>query len=102
VALGGDLVVNVTASDNVHLSRVSVSFDINGNGQSDAGESINATPIGGNNYQAVFHAVAGPAATRPIGAIAWDDWSNSTRTAINVHVNSGTVAVPNVVGLTQA
>ena len=49
-----------------------------------------------------FIASEDPPGTRSISAIAWDGWSNSARAAISVHVNSGTVAVPNVVGLTQA
>ena len=103
VALGSNLVVTVTASDNGLVARVSIAFDKNGNGVSDVGEAVNATKISANTYQATFSNVSGSAAARSISAIAWDGWSNSTRTAITVTVGTpAKVAVPNVAGLTQS
>ncbi len=103
VAIGSNLVVTVTASDNGLVARVSIAFDANGNGVSDVGEAVNATKIGANTYQATFSNVSGSAVSRSVSAIAWDGWSNSTRTAITVKVGAAApVAVPNVVGLTQS
>ncbi len=103
VAIGSNLVVTVTASDNGLVARVSIAFDTNGNGVSDVGEAVNATKTGANTYQATFSNVSGPSAPRSISAIAWDGWSNSTRTAITVNVGAAAlVAVPNVIGLTQS
>jgi beta-lactam-binding protein with PASTA domain len=102
VVAGGTLTVNITASDNQAVSRVSASFDINGNGIIEAGEAINATQTGANTYQAVFPSVGGPVGARTVSAIAFDTSSNSTRAAISVNVVANVqVAVPNVVGLTQ-
>jgi hypothetical protein len=86
VPAGGNLVVNITASDNAAVARVSASFDIDGNGAVDAGEAITATLTGPNTYQATFPAVSGALGTRVIRAIAWDTSSNSTLAATNVKV----------------
>jgi hypothetical protein len=85
VSSGGTLTVNVAASDNVAISRVSVSFDINGNGAVDTGDAIAATQTGAGTWQATFANVS-TTGTRPVAAIAWDTYSNATRTAINVNV----------------
>ena len=103
VPVGTNLTVNVTATDNIQVSRVSVTFDTNGNGIIEPGDAVNATKTGPNTYQALFTNVAAPSGPRSVSAIAWDGWSNSTRTAISLNVGSVVqVAVPNVVGLTQA
>ena len=93
VLLGHDLVVNITAADNAQISRVSASFDIDGNGVVDAGDAVTATQTGANTYQAVFPSVSGPSGTRAVRAIAWDSSSNTNLAAITVNV-SNTIANP--------
>lgn len=103
VAVGSNLTVNVTAADNVQISRVSIAFDINGNGITNTSDAVNATKTGTNTYQAIFTGVGGSPGARTLSAIAFDGWSNAARTEISVTVGSGApVLVPNVVGMTQA
>jgi hypothetical protein len=88
VAPGGNLTVNVAASDNGQVNRVTVSFDLNGDGVLEAGESVVATPAGNGRYQAAFSNVSGPNGTRPLTAIAWDNASNSSLASISLTVGT--------------
>jgi hypothetical protein len=71
---------------------------------SEPDELVEATPLGGNVYQGTFAALSGPAGTRLISVHATDPSGNVETTTVTIVVSTGPVlvAVPNVVGLTQA
>ena len=90
VPLGASLTVNITASDNTQVSRVTAAFDIDGNGVSDTGDAVLATKTGANTYQATFANVSGSSGVRAVRAIAWDSASNTSLASLSVNV--GTVS----------
>jgi hypothetical protein len=86
VGLTLPLQVTVNATDNVQVASVSASFDVNGNGVIDPGETVVAKPSGTNLYKANLPALSGPSGTRTITASAIDTSGNSATTKINVSV----------------
>lgn len=73
VLQGNDLVVTVSATDNVGLSPVTVTFDVDGSGVIDVGgETLTAAPIGADQFEATFLSIAGPDSPRDIIAIVSD------------------------------
>ncbi len=97
VPAGGTVTVVAAAADNLGLNRVEVTFDLNGNGAIDAGETALAVPVGGGNYQAVFTGTSGPAGVRTVLARAVDSANFTTATTVPVQVGgTATVGVSGV------
>ena len=86
VGLTLPLQVTVNVTDTTVVSSVTVSFDVNGNGVIDPGETIAAKASGTNLYKATFPALSGPPGTRVITAAAADVIGNSASTQISVNV----------------
>lgn len=86
VGIGGGLNVSVTATDNVAVASVQVTFDANGNGTIDSTEILTAKAGGGNVYSAKFSAVSGSPGTRVLTAIARDGSGNTAKSSINLNV----------------
>ncbi|MGC9945622.1 MAG: hypothetical protein ABSF64_04440 [Bryobacteraceae bacterium] len=102
VGLTLPLAVTVNVTDATTVSSVTVSFDVNGNGTIDPGETIAAKASGTNLYKATFPALSGPAGTRTITAGAADVLGNSASTKVSVNVQEpnpvpslATLAPPN-------
>jgi VCBS repeat-containing protein len=73
VNVGNPLTVEVVATDNIGIATVAVSFDLNGDGVIDAlGETVTATQVGADRYQATFTNIVGSIGTRTVTAIATD------------------------------
>lgn len=84
---GETLVVEVYAYDDIELASVTVSFDINGNGNAaDAGESVDAVKTGVNLYTASFASISGPNGARTVNVTAADTSGNSTPASAPVTV----------------
>ncbi len=88
VDLGSPLTVELSVVDEVEVASVVVSFDVDGDGDSnDFGEQLAADRIAGDNYQAIFADLSGIPGTRTIGVLATDTSFNSTRTSMTVGVD---------------
>jgi hypothetical protein len=77
---------------------VTVSFDVNGNGVIDPGETIAAKASGTNLYKATFPALSGLPGTRTITAAAVDVIGNSASVQISVNVQQPNL-VPSLTSL---
>ena len=67
VLRGSNLTVAVTATDNVALSPVNLTFDVDGSGAIDTGgETLVAAPIGSDQFEGTFMSIAGPDGPRDI------------------------------------
>jgi VCBS repeat-containing protein len=89
LGLGSNLMVMVTATDNVAVNSVMVSFDLDGDGStSSMGETVLATRIGSSTFQAIFSQVTGPLGTRMISVTANDTSLNTTRIASPLRVTN--------------
>jgi hypothetical protein len=87
VDLGVPLVVDVSAVDAGEIASVVVSFDVNGDGDTDDfGEQLAADRIAGDNYRAIFDDLSGIPGTRTIEALATDMSFNTTRKTMTVGV----------------
>ena len=86
IGLGGTLGISITATDNVSVANVRVSFDVNGDGTLGAGESENVTSAGGGVYHAQFKNISGAPGVRTIYVIATDPTGNNTTVSVNVSV----------------
>ncbi len=86
LGLGGPLSVSVTATDNVTVASVQVTFDANGNGVIDSNEILTAKAVGTNLYSAKYSTVTGNPGTRVLTAIASDASGNTAKTTINLSV----------------
>ncbi|HTQ57960.1 MAG TPA: Ig-like domain-containing protein [Bryobacteraceae bacterium] len=86
VGLTQPLKVTVTATDNIQVQSVTVSFDANGNGAIDPSELVIAKSSGTNTYTANFPALSGPAGSRTITASAVDPIGNSASATESVNV----------------
>ena len=106
VAVGTSVTVTVTVTDDAAVDSVDLALDLDGNGvATDPGERVPATLVTGNTYQATFGALSGLAGPRTLEAFGTDPSGNVGSDSINVVVvltGPAQVAVPNVVGLTQA
>ena len=72
------MTVTVEAMDNDSVSGVTITFDVDGSGAIDAtGESVVATPIGSDQYEATFLNLAGPDGLRDLDARASDPGGNT-------------------------
>jgi hypothetical protein len=92
LAVGGTLTVKLTATDNVGIDTLKVSFDGDGDGVLSPGETIDATSLGGGKYQAVFTNISGPAGDRTLTATATDA---ATFTAVaNLTISVTTIIAP--------
>jgi hypothetical protein len=70
---GADLTVTVSATDNVAIAPVTVTFDVDGSGAIDiTGETLIAAPIGSDQFEATFLSLAGPDGLREIVATVSD------------------------------
>jgi hypothetical protein len=85
VGLTLPLPVVVDATDNNQVASVTVSFDVNGNGVIDPGETL-AAKLSGTTYKASFPALSGPLGTRTITASAIDGTGNSATATESVKV----------------
>jgi hypothetical protein len=85
------LSVVLNATDNIGIQQVNVAFDVNGNGNtSDSGEIVPATPVGTNQFTALFSSVTGSNATRSVIATAFDtSMLRATATSIVVVASAG-------------
>lgn len=90
IAPGGSLTVRATATDDVEVVSVHVYFDLNGDGRTEGPrETVEATPLGGGTYSAVFANVVGPFGARRILAIATDSSENLGAAASSVLAGQG-------------
>jgi Big-like domain-containing protein len=96
--IGSPMVVTVTATDNVAVALVGVSFDVNGNGTIDSGEQVLAKASGTNTYKATFPALSGPAGARTITATAGDFTGNAASATLSVNVEQPN-PVPSIASL---
>jgi len=77
---GNDLTVTVSATDNVALGPVMVSFDIDGSGAIDTtGETVIATSSGPDEFEAMFLNASGPDGNRDIVASVSDTSTNMSQ-----------------------
>lgn len=77
VKAGDTLSVVLAASDNIELSALEVSFDLNGDGTvAGAVEKIAASKTGVNQFSAVFSGISGPNGPRALQAAAIDTSGN--------------------------
>jgi hypothetical protein len=84
---GETLLVEVNAYDDVGLSSVGVTFDIDGDGATTgAGESILADKTGVNLYTAEFATIAGPNGPRTVNVVASDTSGNTSPADVPVTV----------------
>jgi hypothetical protein len=87
VGLTLPLAVTVQATDNLQMQGVTISFDVNGNGNTkDPGEVVQATLSGTNTYTANFPALSGPVGSRTITASGIDTTGNVTNVTASVSV----------------
>ena len=83
----GDLMVDLSASDDYGIDTITVTFDLTGDGQTDdAGEEVIATDLGGGSYRAVFSSLEGEAETRTLIVVATDTSGNQRRVTSFVDV----------------
>jgi len=81
------LTVKVNAYDDVELSSVAVSFDINGDGTTTGdGESVLAAKAGVNLYTAEFGNITGPNGPRTVNVVATDTSMNTSQANVPVTV----------------
>jgi hypothetical protein len=86
--LGSPLTIAVDVSDAVQVASVVISFDVNGDGDTDdAGEQVAATPTTGTAYEAVFAGLSGGPGTRIVDILATDTSFNITHQTISVGVD---------------
>jgi len=87
VDLGIPLTVDVSIVDEAEVASVVVSFDVDGDGDTDDfGEQLAANRIAGDNYQATFADLSGIPGARTIEVLATDTSFNMTRKAMTVGV----------------
>jgi hypothetical protein len=85
VDLGAPLVVDVSAVDAGQIASVVVSFDVNGDADTDDfGEQLAAARIAGDNYRATFAELSGIPGTRTIEVLATDMSFNTTHKSMTV------------------
>jgi hypothetical protein len=94
IGVGSNLTVNLTATDNVSVASLKVSFDVNGDGTIAPAETIDATPTGANTFQAVFNNVQGATGARTITAVASDPAEFTTEQSVQVNVTAGADTTP--------
>lgn len=94
IGLGSNLMVMVTATDDVAVNAVVVSFDLDGDGStSSLGETVLASLVGPNTYQAIFSNVSGPLGTRSISVSANDRSFNTTQLSSPLRVTNAEEAL---------
>jgi hypothetical protein len=87
VGIGGPLPVSVTATDNVSVASVQISFDANGDGTIEPDEILHPKASGtGSTYNTEFATISGSPGTRVLTAIATDTSGNTATTSINLSV----------------
>ena len=96
ISSGSNLTVNLTASDNGGIASVNVSFDVNGDGTISPAETIDAAHTTGNNYQAIFNNVSGPAGQRTLTATAADASSFTIDQTLSLNVTTSASPPPKV------
>jgi hypothetical protein len=97
VPVNSPLTVNLTATDNIGVTSVTVSFDADGDGTISPDETVTATPTGNGTYQATFPNVTGPAGGRTIVATAADAATFTDSQSVPVNVTTGVQPPPKVV-----
>jgi hypothetical protein len=88
VPTGSALTISLTATDDVQVGSVTVSFDVNGDGIIDASEVVTATSTGPDTYQAVFSSISGPSGARTIEVTAADTSYNYGTATVTVQVSA--------------
>jgi hypothetical protein len=96
VPTSSTLTVDLTASDNIGLSTVMVSFDVDGDGTISADEKIVAVSTGPGTYRAIFANVSGAAGPRMLTATATDVSTFTTDQSISLNVTTGGAAPPKI------
>jgi hypothetical protein len=87
LGLGGPLTVSVTATDNVAVASVQITFDANGDGKIEPNEILSPKAGGtGSTYNARFATISGSPGTRALTAIATDTSGNISKASINLNV----------------
>jgi len=100
VLQGSNLTVTVMATDNVALSPVIVEFDIDGSGAIDVtGETVIATPIGSDQFEATFLSLAGPDGLRDIVATVSDTSDSMAKDTQPTYVPEPSIVTSLVFGL---
>ncbi len=90
LAIGADLTVDITATDNVGISALFASFDVDGDGSaSQTGETLVPQSTGGNGFRVVFPGVSGSAGTRTVTVQATDAAGSSAVATLPVSVGQG-------------
>lgn len=90
LAVGATLHVLLDVQDESEIEWVRVAFDVNGDGSTNSpSQSVLATHIGGDLYEAEFPDVSGPHGPRTLSLQAQDVAGNITRSAPNILVGDG-------------
>ncbi|KST67109.1 hypothetical protein BC008_28350, partial [Mastigocoleus testarum BC008] len=92
IRIGNFIDIDVTATDNIDIQSVGISFDINGDGDvDDSGETVTATQVSADQYQATFTNITGTAGSRTATITATDLANFTTIGTATVNVNSESI-----------
>ncbi len=83
---GSTLVIVATATDNVAVVSVVVSFDLDGDGVQGPGEESKAVALGFDTFAVALGRVAGASGSRVIRVIATDPGGNLNRATMKVRI----------------